>query len=109
MDTISTNIANANSVQIGNKEPWRRQDVELQGGPEGVRVVNITKDQSPFVKKYDPTNRNRDIDGNVLASNVEPVIEMVNMIAASRSYEANVAAFNTVKGMIKSALNIGKV
>ncbi len=89
--------------------PWRRQDVEMQGGPEGVSVVAITQDMRAFPSKYDPTNPNRDSNDNVISSNVDPLTEMTNMIAASRSYEANVEAFNTVKGMIKSALNIGKV
>ena len=109
MNVVSNNLANANSVRTETTTPWRRQDVEMQGGPDGVKVVAIVQDMRPLSTKYDPSSKFRDKDGNVEASNVEPLVEMVNMIAASRSYEANVEAFNTVKGMIKSALNIGKV
>lgn len=109
MDVISTNIANANSMKIGGADPYRRRDVSLTGGPEGVKVSRIVEDRSAFRIVSDPGNPNADASGNVTYSNVDPLIEMVNMIGASRAYEANVAAFNSTKGMIRAALSIGKV
>lgn len=109
MDVISSNIANANTVQTADKPAYRRRDVELYGSPEGVKIGRVVEDQSPLRQVSDPGNPNADANGIVTYSNVEPVEEMVNMITASRAYEANVEAFNSAKGMIKSALQIGKV
>lgn len=109
LDVISSNIANANTVRTGGKDPYRRRDVELVPTPEGVKINRIMVDNRPFRVVSDPTNPNADPGtGLVTYSNVEPVEEMVNMMSASRSYEANIAAFNSAKGMIKQALNIGK-
>jgi flagellar basal-body rod protein FlgC len=109
MDVISSNIANANSTGVNGRDPYRRREVVLQGANEGVRIVAVTPDRSPFRVEHDPSHPNADAQGNVRYSNVEPITEMVNMLAASRAYEANIAAFNSAKGMIKSALTIGKV
>jgi flagellar basal-body rod protein FlgC len=110
MDVISGNIANANSVSTKDgKEAYRRHNVELVAGPEGVKISRITQDQSPLREESDPTNPNADQKGIVRYSNVNPITEMVDMLGASRAYEANVAAFNSAKGMIKNALTIGKV
>lgn len=110
MDVISGNIANANSMkQKGGADPYRRREVVLKGGPEGVEVVAVVEDTSDFRRIKDPENPNADAQGFVTYSNVEPVLEMVNMMSASRSYEANIAAFNSTKTMMKAALQIGKV
>ena len=111
MDVISSNIANANSMQVkGGPEPYRRRDVVLQGDVNGVQIVGVVQEpieKRPFRQVYDPGNPNA-IDGYVNYTNVEPVFEMVNMMSASRAYEANVAAFNSAKSMMRSALNIGR-
>jgi flagellar basal-body rod protein FlgC len=109
MDVISSNIANASSMKIGGKDPYRRRDVSLSGDANGVQILGIVEDQKPFRIANDPGNPNADAKGNVTYTNVEPIAEMVNMIGASRAYEANIAAFNSAKGMIRSALQIGKV
>lgn len=109
MDVISSNIANANSTGVNGRDPYRRREVVLQGGEDGVRIMAIIQDRAPFRIEHDPSHPNADADGNVRYSNVEPIGEMVNMLGASRAYEANIAAFNSAKGMIKSALTIGKV
>lgn len=110
MDVISSNIANANSMKMkGGADPYRRRDVVLETVGEGVKVAKVTEDMRPFKLVKDPGNPNANADGNVVYSNVEPVFEMVNMLSASRAYEANVAAFNSTKSMLRSALNIGKV
>lgn len=109
MDVISVNLANANSMRTGNQDAYRRRNVELAGGPDGVRVVRIVEDQNPLRQVYDPGNPFRDADGFVFYSNVNPIQEMVDMLSAGRSYEANIAAFNTAKSMVQAALSIGRV
>lgn len=107
MDIISANLANANSMKINGQDPYRRQDVAFSGDLNGVKIQRIVPDQSPFRLVDDPGNPNA-VDGKVMYSNVDPLMEMVNMIGASRAYEANIAAFNSSKSMMKSALMIGK-
>lgn len=109
MDVISSNIANANTMKMGNKDPYRRHSVLLASDAEGVKVARIEEDQRPFRVVHDPGNKFANSNGDVLYSNVEPIEEMVNMISASRAYEANIEAFNSSKSMIKSALSIGRV
>jgi flagellar basal-body rod protein FlgC len=109
MDVISSNIANANATAPNGADPYRRREVVLQGDTDGVEVTAIIQDQAPFRMEHDPSHPNADANGNVRYSNVEPITEMVNMLGASRAYEANIAAFNSAKGMVKSALTIGKV
>ena len=109
MEVVSANIANANSMKVAGKDPYRRRDVELMGNVDGVKITRIVEDMRPFRVEYDPANPNADKQGKVTFSNVEPINEMVDMISAGRAYEANIAAFNSAKGMIRSALSIGKV
>jgi flagellar basal-body rod protein FlgC len=109
MDVISGNIANANSVSTKGKDAYRRHSVELIGTAEGVKIGRVTQDGSPLREEVDPGNPSADKNGIVRYSNVNPITEMVDMLGASRAYEANIAAFNSAKGMIKSALTIGKV
>jgi flagellar basal-body rod protein FlgC len=109
MDVISVNIANANSMRVNGRDPYRRRDVVLTATEDGVRIGRMVEDQKPFREVHEPGNPSADARGIVTYSNVEPVFEMVNMISASRAYEANIAAFNSARGMIRSALNIGRV
>ena len=109
LDVISSNIANANSVGVNGQDPYRRRDVAVVGGSDGVHIGGVEEDQAPFRVVHDPGNPNANSNGDVTYSNVQPVEEMVNMLGASRAYEANVAAFQAAKGMIQSALSIGKV
>ncbi len=127
MDTISQNIANANTTRTENGTPYRRKVVEFEEkspstpfsqylsessrdriAGNGVRVSRIVEDQSDFRKVYDPGHPDADVDGYVHMPNVDILTEMVNMISATRSYEANVTAINTTKGMAVKALEIGK-
>ena len=75
---------------------------------QGVRVTNIVEDTSEFKKVYDPGHPDADEDGYVNMPNVDVVTEMVNMISATRSYEANVTSINATKSMAMKALEIGK-
>jgi flagellar basal-body rod protein FlgC len=80
---------------------------QLSGG-EGVRVVGIKKDDSPLRKMYDPSHPDANTEGYVEMPNVQIVSEMVDMISATRAYEANVTAVNTAKSMALKALEIGR-
>lgn len=125
MDVISENIANIDTTETDTGEPYRRKYVvfrEKQGaapfssylaGAEGtpagggVSVSQIGEDQSDFKLEYDPTDPNANADGYVLKPNVDLAQEMVDMMSAYRSYEANVTAFNATKDMAVKALEIG--
>ncbi len=127
MDLISQNIANANTTRTEDGTPYRRKVLVFQQrggdrpfssylteasksiiGTGGVRVLRIAEDQSPLKKIYDPGNPDADKDGYVLMPNVDITAEMVNMISATRSYEANVSALNATKNMAMKALEIGR-
>ncbi len=125
MDTISQNIANVNTTKTKEGGPYRRKvllfeeqtnlnfEHILNGTMEnyqgtGVKVSKIIEDTKPLKRVYDPSHPEADDDGYVLMPNVDTVEEMVNMISASRSYEANVTAMNATKSMALKALEIGK-
>lgn len=116
IDTISSNIANSETTRTQDGGPYRRRvpifseylmkDGKLRSS--GVRVVRIEEDPSPFRLVYDPTHPDADENGYVSLPNVNVLREMVDLISAQRSYDANVAAFNVTKAMINSALQIGR-
>ena len=126
LDIISQNIANAQTTRTEAGGPYQRQAVifesvsndkgfnqilkkqkgKLMNG--GVRVSEILKDESEAPLVYDPTHPDANEEGYVAMPNVNTVEEMVNMISANRSYEANVTAFNSMKAMVTKALEIGK-
>ncbi|MDD3157526.1 MAG: flagellar basal body rod protein FlgC [Anaeromusa sp.] len=125
MDVISNNLANVNSTRTVAGGPYRRQVVvfapregeqsfgrvlqkEMGSNAEGVRAVGITEDASPFRTVYEPQHPDADANGYVRLPNVNVVAEMVDMITASRAYEANVTSINTAKSMMAKALEIGK-
>lgn len=129
MDVISSNIANAEttraSVANGEAVPYKRKMVVLEpnktsfssilqnqmgskASGEGVRVSEIREDQSPLKPVYDPSHPDANAEGYVYMPNVDIAKEMVDMISASRSYEANVTALNSTKAMITKALEIGR-
>jgi len=110
MDVISTNLANANTMRIGNNDPYRRKIVSLMENYDGsVSINGIVEDLSPFRAVHEPGNPYADSEGIVYYSNTNPITEMVDMISASRAYEANLNAFNLTKQMLQSALDIGRV
>ncbi|HBY20697.1 MAG: flagellar basal body rod protein FlgC [Clostridiales bacterium GWE2_32_10] len=92
---------------VGNAQDDSNEDSGESIGA-GVKVGKIVEDQSPFKKVYDPGNPEADSDGYVSMPNVDIVQEMVNMISASRTYEANVTSMNTSKSMAMKALEIGR-
>ncbi|GAB4072504.1 flagellar basal body rod protein FlgC [Barrientosiimonas marina] len=132
MDVVSSNIANAQTTRAdmnadGTYEPYRRKMVTMEPKGDnfqsfldqavnsktsrtgsGVKVSQITEDDSPFKQKYNPNHPDAGPDGYVEMPNVDPLKEMVDLMGASRSYEANVTAINASKNMLMKALEIGK-
>ena len=74
----------------------------------GVRVAGVIQDPSPLKQIYDPKHPLADAQGYISMPNVDPVAETVNMIAASRSYQANVEVLNTAKSLMQKTLTIGQ-
>jgi flagellar basal-body rod protein FlgC len=129
MDVISSNVANADSTRAeyvnGQWVPYRRKMVVLQekGGQfssflnkamnnseagKGVKVSKIVRDNSPFELVYNPDHPDANEDGYVQMPNVDTLQEMVDLVSATRSYEANVTVLNASKAMLTKALEIGK-
>jgi flagellar basal-body rod protein FlgC len=113
MDVIASNLANADSTQGANGQPYRRRMVVLQAGSQsfdqvlsGVKVAGIVEDQSPLRRVYDPSHPDADAQGYVTLPNVNPVTEMVDLITSSRGYEANVTAMNAAKQMFSKTFDI---
>jgi flagellar basal-body rod protein FlgC len=77
------------------------------GYAKGVRIMGVIEDNTPFREVYDPGHPDADAKGMVRLPNVNPVIEMVNMMSATRSYESNITAINAAKRMAEKALEIG--
>src|SRR5690606_31576553 len=117
MNTTASNLANADSVTSPDGQPYRARhalfETALQntGGLArigGVRVAGVVEDQSPMRLEYQPGHPLADEAGYVAMPNVEPVHEMVNMISASRSYQANVEVMNTAKQLMMKTLTLGE-
>ena len=113
IDTIANNVANMNTTrnEKGEKIPFRRRVVEFApGGPDGgpgVHVMSIKQDMSPFQKRYDPGHPDADpITGIVRYPNVDLATEQVNMLEASRAYDANITMMETGKAMFNSSLRL---
>ncbi|MFC4775400.1 flagellar basal body rod protein FlgC [Paenibacillus sp. GCM10023252] len=129
MDVISSNIANAETTRAsyvnGEFIPYKRKMVVLEPmqrkfsdvlgeqlgtgtSAPGVKVSRVVEDQTPTKLVYNPTHPDADAKGYVHMPNVDVTKEMVDMIAASRSYEANVTALNASKSMFMKAMEIGR-
>lgn len=133
LELIAQNLANAFTTRTADGGPYRRQvpvfAPRLTFGdalraawwrrlgwpaapgaavPAGVQVVGVLADGSPFRRVYDPGHPDADAEGYVTLPNVDPVREMVELVVATRAYEANVAAFNAAKYMALRALEMGR-
>lgn len=133
MDVISSNMANAETTRAkmvdGEWQAYRRKSVTLQPMEgsfssflniargtsnkseveNGVKVSGVKEDtETPFKLVYDPSHIDANEEGYVAMPNVDPLREMVDLISATRSYEANVTVFNANKAMLSKALEIGK-
>ena len=126
LNVVASNLANADTVAGPNGAAYKARQVTFQsqlmgqlggaGGPgalggegaaAGVTVSNITEDQTPGRRVFDPKHPQSDAEGYVTYSNVNAVEEMVNMISASRSYQNNVEVMNTAKTLLLKTLQMG--
>ena len=124
MNMASSNLANAHTTRGADGGPYARKTVSLEsvdvmrgpalsfdnvfeGTAKGVRVAGIEEDQNTPRLEYDPGHPDADINGYVAYPNVNPVEEMVDMITASRAYEAGITALDTAVSMAERATEIG--
>ena len=117
MNTIASNMANAQTTRTEEGGPYVKKNVVFQTMPvntkageglDGVQVTGVVEDTKPPIVVYDPGHPDADENGNVSMPNINVIEEMVNMMMALRAYEANVKAFNISKGMYQKALEIGR-
>ncbi len=126
LDIASENLANTNTTRTESGGTYRRKMVVLQEVPStsfrsrfnsllnrtaakgGVQVTEIVEDQRDLNPVYNPDHPDADEDGYVMMPNVDPVKETIDAMSATRSYEANITAFNAMKLMAQRALDLGK-
>jgi len=121
MNTIASNLANARTTRTEQGGPYKRLDPVFEAAPidkngeigaaSGVslaKVARIEQDQRPGTMVYEPGHPDANAAGYVEYPNVNAVEEMVNMITASRAYEAGITSIDTVKRMARSAIDIGR-
>ena len=114
LNIASSNLANAETTRTAEGGPYKRLDPVFQAvsatgelnGPQGVTVAEVAADQSPGKRVYSPGHPDADPEGFVTMPNVNPVHEVVNLLSASRGYEANSTAVETLKQMAAKALEI---
>ncbi len=126
MEIIGANVANVNTTRTPEGGPYRRRDVVFESQPQGsegfagvlgrasetvgvgVRVSRVIEDSSPFLLRFDPQHPDAGQDGYVRYPNVNIVAEMVNLVEASRSYDANISVIQATKNMIAKTFEIGR-
>jgi len=114
MDVIAQNIANAHTTRDVDGQPYQRRIVTFESaldassGTTGVKVAGIRNDSSPGEIIHDPQHPHAGPDGTVRMPNVNTAIEMVDLLSASRAYEANLAVARNARQMAAKALTIGK-
>jgi len=114
MDIISSNVANAQTTRTEDGGAYKRkvatfsESYDEKLGMLGVKTVSIEEDKSPLRKLYEPEHPDADEQGYVEYPNVDMLVEMSDLIVASRAYESNVDTLNAQKSMISKALEIGR-
>ena len=115
LSTVASNLANADSISGKPEDTFRAkmpvfEATPVEGDPSlaGVKVQTVTESLAPALKRYEPGNPLADDKGYVYAPDIDPVAQMVDMISASRSYQANVEVFNTAKELAVATLNLGR-
>jgi flagellar basal-body rod protein FlgC len=121
VEVASSNLANSQTTRTADGGPYRRKDVIFQtssfqdslssamnGAVNGVEVSGVVDDPRPFDRRYEPGHPDADKDGYVSYPNVSAMEEMANLVEASQSYDANIAAMGVVKTMINRTLDIGR-
>ncbi len=119
LEVLVSNLVNANTTQPAGAEPYRRKDVlftatdpEMSFGSafadavQGDEISSVVTDRSDPIKRYEPNHPHADKDGYVSYPNVNAMEEMVNVLSATRSYEANLQAVNMAKEMEQKTLEI---
>lgn len=121
MDVITSNIANAQTTSTPEGGPYKRKvisftsdpvergfDLDLKDAVNAVKVGQIIDEKEGFKKVFDPAHPDADKEGFVTLPNVNLMLEMTDLITASRAYEANATAFDAMKNMALKAMEIGK-
>ena len=125
MNAIASNIANVNTTKTPEGGPYRRKEVVLSAMPQQrnfgeilagkvdadidrVQVTDIQPDRKGPLLKYEPNHPDANAEGYVAYPDINVMQEMVDMLQASRGYEANISAMNTSKNMALSAIEIGR-
>jgi flagellar basal-body rod protein FlgC len=123
LDTVSSNLANAETTSTPEGGPYKKKSVyfqstptsfdqhldsALRGSAQGVAVTKIIEDPDPPRKVYNPSHPDAAEDGYVEMPNVDVLKEMVDMMSATRSYQANVTTIQSAKRMAQKALEIGR-
>lgn len=121
IEVAVSNIANAESTRGPDGLPYRRRDVVLgteppktfeaalgAAGAVGVKVVGIVEDTAPFKRRYDPSHPDADAEGLVALPNVDTPEEMVNMLSATRAYQANLTAIGLIRELVQKSLELGR-
>jgi flagellar basal-body rod protein FlgC len=121
IEVAVSNLANAESTRSIDGQPYRRRDVILsadpfnsfeaamgQAGATGVKVTEIVEDTMPFRRRYEPSHPDADKDGFVSMPNVDTPQEMVDLVGASRAYQANLAAIGVIRDTVAKALELGR-
>jgi flagellar basal-body rod protein FlgC len=121
IEVAVSNMANAESTRGADGQPYRRRDVVLASTPSdtfeealgsagavGVQVAQIVEDRAPFQRRYDPSHPDADADGFVAMPNVDTSTEMVDMLSASRAYQANLTAIGLIRDLVQKALDLAK-
>ncbi len=117
LNVVASNLANADTVAGPDGQAYKARQVVFQTAlvgagndiaSAGVKVSNITEDQTPGRRILDPKHPQADADGYVTYSNVNTVEEMVNMISASRSYQNNIEVMSTAKSLLLKTLQLGQ-
>jgi flagellar basal-body rod protein FlgC len=119
LNVTASNLSNVNTTSGPDGQPYRAKQVLFATDPlgsqsatsspiGGVKVTGVIEDPTPLKTVYDPNNPGANADGYVSLPNVDPVQEMVNMISASRAYQADVETLNTAKTLMLKTLTLGQ-
>ena len=115
LNTVASNIANADSVAGPDGQTYRAKQVVFQAtaaesgeGPAKVQVAAVVEDTAAPRKVFDPKHPMADSEGYISMPNVNIVEEMVNMMSASRSYQSNIEVMNTAKNLLLKVLTLGQ-
>jgi len=121
IEAAVSNMANAESTRGPDGQPYRRRDVLLaadhhtsfdgalgRANAVGVKVAGVVEDQAPFRRRYEPSHPDADAQGFVQLPNVDPQNEMVDLIGASRAYQANLTAISLIRDLVARSLELGR-